>query len=193
MGRSDLMESLRKRGEEQLAAIEGESEKHREQMRLEQTRILDEERSQYLQAQHRRVSVLCEGILQQSRREAAMLRLKGQDELAQRLQGIARRLLPRLRQRDYEQAFQGLCKEIPAGTWSRIHVHPLDVSLARQAFAESEILGDESITGGLIAKGPQGRVRILNTLDKRLELAWETLLPLLVEDIWKREDGDGMA
>lgn len=62
-------------------------------------------------------------------------------------------------------------------------VHPDDQGLARAALPQALIVGDRRITGGLAVKGQGGRMRVDNTLAKRLERAWPELLPKLLSEL----------
>ena len=50
----------------------------------------------------------------------------------------------------------------------------------------------ETITGGMDAAMEDGTIRVINTFEKRLELAWADLLPLLISDVYQ-EVSDGAS
>lgn len=192
MGRPDLLESLERRGQEQMEALARQAHDEEDRLLQEQSRLREQCRCEHLQKLEGAMAALREEILAGARREAALIRLESESELAARLHALARRLLPGLRGQGYEEAFESLCLEIPSGTWSRIHVHPQDVHPAQKVFTSAQVLSDGTITGGLVAEDSAGDIRILNTLEKRLELAWEELLPRLLEALRVREDSDAM-
>jgi vacuolar-type H+-ATPase subunit E/Vma4 len=73
-----------------------------------------------------------------------------------------------------------------------VRVHPADIDLARKHLSDAEIVPVETITGGMDAAMEDETVRVINTFEKRLELAWADLLPLLISDVYQ-EVSDGAA
>ena len=66
-----------------------------------------------------------------------------------------------------------------------MRVNPEDIELAKAYFPDSEIIPDGNISGGLDVLTGDGRIRVINTFEKRLERAWADMLPELIRDIYK--------
>jgi vacuolar-type H+-ATPase subunit E/Vma4 len=81
--------------------------------------------------------------------------------------------------------FSLLVKELPHMHWKDVRVAPRDVEIAQKHFPDSNCLPDDNISGGLEVMRDDGRVSITNTFEKRLEKAWEDLLPLLISSMYK--------
>jgi hypothetical protein len=52
-------------------------------------------------------------------------------------------------------------------------------------FPDTEIKGDDALTGGLEAIADNGRIRVINSFEKRLEKAWHAMLPILISDVYE--------
>jgi vacuolar-type H+-ATPase subunit E/Vma4 len=100
--------------------------------------------------------------------------------VAERCRVLAGEELPRLRAQGGAALFRALADELPALRWTRIQVNLADLELARQRFPQCEVVADAGISGGLAADAEDGRIRIDNTLDTRLGVAWPELVPILV-------------
>jgi vacuolar-type H+-ATPase subunit E/Vma4 len=61
-------------------------------------------------------------------------------------------------------------------------VHPDDVERAKTCFPNAEITAMEEISGGLEVTSDDGLVTVVNTCEKRLERAWESLLPEMIKE-----------
>ena len=48
----------------------------------------------------------------------------------------------------------------------------------------------EQISGGLKVESPEGRVVIINSLDKRLEHLWPEILPEIMRELRQMKDGN---
>jgi V/A-type H+-transporting ATPase subunit E len=59
--------------------------------------------------------------------------------------------------------------------------------VARQLFPQAEIVIDEGISGGLVASSADGRITVINTLEKRLERLWPRLVPEILRDVVENE------
>ena len=81
------------------------------------------------------------------------------------------------------QLFQALAEEIPDCHWQRIIVNPRDKAAAGVRFPAAEVLVDPGISGGLEVQSADDRIRIINSLEKRLEHLWPELLPDLFIEI----------
>lgn len=158
----------------------------------------EEEVARYrAQAEARRVSeeaaaeeerrLTCADRSREIRRAAEQegLRLKGQAEvaLAERLYHLARRVMPVLQDEVRGEVFVRLARELPDRPWERVHVNPSDLAWAREFFPQAEVVADGDITGGVEALDCQGGVRVINSLEKRLERGWQAILPAIFAEL----------
>lgn len=126
-----------------------------------------------------------ETILSEAGRTARALRLTAEQDLTARLYRTATAALHLLRDGRYEDTFGSLARELGPGTWETVKVRPEDGGIAKICFPDSEIVEDGSITGGFEAVTDGGRVRVVNTFEKRLERAWAEMLPEIMKDVYK--------
>ena len=87
-----------------------------------------------------------------------------------------------LREKDYPGIFSLLAAELPPIGWETLRVNPTDAEIAADLFPRARIVPDTAICGGMEALAEEGRIRIINTLEKRLERVWPELLPALIEE-----------
>lgn len=192
MSSQELIESLRRAGEEKARLMREEAEREAEDLRLAVSRKVEELRRRYadqLAAASREES---QNALAEAGRRARAIRLDAERTLSDRLFLLARASLNRLREDGYSAVFEKLAAELPPMPWKLVRVHPADAVLARKCFPDAEIVPVETITGGVDAEVDGGKVRIVNTLEKRLERSWGELLPHLIRDVY-REVPDGTS
>jgi len=115
-------------------------------------------------------------------KEARLLRASAAQRFSNRLYGEFRSSLPLLRNEGYANAFAAMASELPPLSWKVVRVNPGDVSLAREHFPDAEIVSDCGISGGMDIATGDGRIRVINTLEKRLERIWEELIPDLMRE-----------
>ncbi len=120
------------------------------------------------------------------------IKLVAEKTLSDRLFPIARASLAQLRHDNYPAVFEKLAGELPALPWKLVQVHPSDIDLARRHLPDAEIVPMETISGGVDASNADGTIRVINTFEKRLELAWADLLPLLISAVYE-EVSDGSS
>ena len=108
--------------------------------------------------------------------------ISGNRLLSDRLYRIACSVLPLLRNQDYQRAFRNLAAEMPPLTWKTVRVNTDDVEEAREHFPEAAIVADPDISGGIDAETENGKIRVINTFNKRLERAWEEIIPNLMKE-----------
>jgi len=78
--------------------------------------------------------------------------------------------------------FSRLAAELPPIAWETLRVNPADAEVATRLFPRARIVPDSAICGGMEALAEEGRIRVINTLEKRLERVWPELLPALIEE-----------
>ena len=185
MGYKELIGSLRKESEEKVLLIWQEAEAEAEKIRAEAREKIQKMRKQYDRIQASAVKEQTEGILAEADKRARMIKLSAEKSLADRLYLIAVSSLHLLRNEGYKTVFKALIQELPDQKWHTVRVNPEDAELVKTFFPDSEIIPDGNITGGLDVTTGDGRARIINTFEKRLERAWMDMIPGLIRDVYK--------
>jgi len=192
MSSKELIESLRRSGDEKIRLLRQEAEREAEAFRTEATRKIVELRRQYEARLDAATGEETVHALAEAGNKARAIRLSAEQLLSERLLAISRTLLQQVRNDGYPAVFEKMAIELPSLAWNLVRVHPADVGLARKYFPEAEIIPVENFTGGMDVTIRDGTIRVINTLEKRLERAWNELLPLMVKDVY-REVGDGTS
>ncbi len=186
MGQEELIAALRRDGETKARQIWREVEQQAERLRTETAQSLDRQQQVVQERRQKEASTLLEEALVLAHRRAQQCRLETENRLAQRLRNLAEGLLPELADTGGEQLFRQLSREIPNEPWQKVKVAPRDEPVARSCYPKAEITLQESISAGLEVVGDEGRISIINTLEKRLEHLWQHLLPDLLRDLRER-------
>ncbi|HAK59322.1 MAG TPA: hypothetical protein DCO77_02920 [Nitrospiraceae bacterium] len=187
MGSRELIESLRKAADEKIQAIQQDAETETRKIKAEAVRRKDELRQDYARVQSAEAEEYGRARLAEANSRARALRLAAEQALAQRLQAAARSSLHSLRGTGYPGIFAALAQELPPLAWDSVRVNPEDVGLAKKQFPNAEIVADEEISGGMDAAAEGGRVRVVNTFEKRLERMWMHMLPALMTDAGEQD------
>jgi len=192
MGARELIESLRRASEESIRLHRKDAEQEAEAMQLSLDKRIAELRKHY-------ADELTAAEMEESRRARAeagsrvrAIKLASEKTLSDRLFSIARASLTQLRHDGYPASFEKLAQELPSLPWKLVRVHPADIDLARRHLSDAEVVPVETITGGMDAAMEDETIRVINTFEKRLELAWADLLPLLISDVYQ-EVSDGAS
>jgi len=188
MSCKELIESLRQRADERVSKLWADAEGEAGVARADVARRLGQLRAdgeKHLAAATRAAEVKA---LSEANNRARAVRLSAEQELARRLRAIATALLSTLRTGGYETAFGRMAREIPALEWETVRVHPDDAAAAGKIFPGAAIVSDRAISGGVDASAEDGSIRVINTLEKRLDRAWDELLPLLIKDVYEETD-----
>jgi vacuolar-type H+-ATPase subunit E/Vma4 len=192
MGSQELIESLRRAGEESIRHLKQDAERDAEFMRAsfsgktgELRRRLADELTAFTRDETRRV-------LAEEGGRARSIRLGAEKTLSDRLLSVARASLAQLRLTGYPEIFEKLARELPSLPWKTVRVHPVDKELACRHFPDAEIVTMVNITGGMDAETVGGAIGVINTFEKRIERAWADLLPLLINDVYQ-EASDGAS
>lgn len=189
MGYMELIEALRKEGEEKMRAIWREAEAEAEKIRRDAAVKIGEMKEKHGRVQASTAKDKSDDILSDAAKRARSIRLLSEEELSDRLYRLSVPLLRTLRGKDYKDVFSAIVKELPQNRWEVIRVNPEDEDIAKGYFPDSEIVRDINITGGLEASAAGGGIRILNTFEKRLERVWNELLPEIIRDARCSMDG----
>jgi V/A-type H+-transporting ATPase subunit E len=181
MGCRELIDSLKKEGDEKVLGIWREAEEEAGRicagvsLRLGAARRkADEDRSGDENLRR---------LLLEAETRARLVRLASADKLSRRLYARAVESLPVLRTQQYEAVFERLALGLPAADWQIVRVNPADKERAGKLFPRARIVTDISIAGGMDVEAEEGRIRVINTLEKRLERIWPRLLPELLADV----------
>jgi V/A-type H+-transporting ATPase subunit E len=189
MAYRELIIHLRKEGEEKIRQLWSNAEKEAELIRTEARNKTEDIKSEY-RKEHARTAVEQEGmVIFDAHKTAKGIRLSAEKMLAERLFSLVLPVLHEIRNEKYKNVFATLAGEIPESNWSEVNVSPEDAALAEQYFPDARIRTDSTITGGLEVLGNDGKIQVVNTFEKRLEKAWEDILPVLVKDIHQETEG----
>jgi hypothetical protein len=188
MGRETLLESLRGAAAEDRAALWRDARAAADQYAAELDRAFASERARLQQE----LATLTQNLTHEANAEAQRRRratdARDALALANRCRMLAEAELPRLRAAYGPPLFLALAAELPGLEWRRITVNPSDLETAQHVFPGAVVVGDANVRGGLTAETSDGRVRVSNTLETRLALAWPDLALTLVGR--RAPDGD---
>jgi V/A-type H+-transporting ATPase subunit E len=187
-----LIESLRLAGEEKVRLIRQEAEYEAKALQEAAAGKIEELRKHYADKLASAEGEEALRALAEAGSRARTVRLEAERALSERLYAIACSSLHLVRDNGYPAVFEKLALELPSFHWKLVRVNPADVGMARKYFPDAEITPIENITGGVDATVADSTVRVINTLEKRLERAWTEMLPLMVKDVY-REAFDGAA
>lgn len=182
MGRRELLEALQREGREKMAAISGRRAAEEERLRAaaaERRAALRQEHQEQCEDQ---CSSRKRQILAKAEREAALIRLRAEHSLAQRLLECAHNALPQLYRHDADRLFPLLAAELPPLPWQTIWTTPGDTARAAALFPTATIVPEPALAGGLKAAAAENILTVDNTLETRLEKSWPDLLPQLLAD-----------
>ncbi|HET6516558.1 MAG TPA: V-type ATP synthase subunit E [Thermodesulfovibrionales bacterium] len=193
MGYRELIESLRKAADERVRSIWQEAETEAEKIRNEGTRKAAQVRDEYAAMEGTEAEATGSAVIFDALNRSRMYRLTSEKRLSDRLFALAASCLSPLRDEGYGENFEVIVKELPLFPWKTVRVNPRDVGLARENFPDAEIVSDEGITGGVDAETEEGKVRVIDTFEKRLERAWVEILPALTKEIYEEAERRGTA
>jgi V/A-type H+-transporting ATPase subunit E len=181
MNYEELIESLWQEAEKKIETMiretsEEESKIEKEAM-LTLSRIRDDGQQHSSYESAKRI----EEILAEAEKNSRMISIEANIRLAERLYSTSCASLPGLRQQRYREIFMSMTSELPMLPWKIVRVNPEDSGIAAEQFPNAEIIADERITGGMDATTGDGKVRVINTFEKRLERAWEDIIPDLLK------------
>jgi V/A-type H+-transporting ATPase subunit E len=185
LGHRELIESLRKEGEESINRLWSEVKAQAEKINADTARRIEELRKKYRKIEETEVKKLEESILFGARKMARIITLSSVKVISDRLFPLAKSSLSELRNGRYREVFSTIVDELPDLVWEEVRVNPLDTTMCRERFPNSRVTPDDTISGGLEVIREDGRICIDNTFEKRLEIAWGDILPLLIKNICK--------
>jgi vacuolar-type H+-ATPase subunit E/Vma4 len=183
VSRAALIDDLRRKAAEDAEAVWRDAKAEAEKARLDAARQIEEQRASVAAEGAATARQLEEAATAEAERKAREIRMTASAALADRLRGLAGAELERIRQEGAARLFAALASELPVFRWERVRVHPADQQIAHAQFPEAEIECDAGIAGGMAVETEEGRIRVSNTLETRLETAWPDILPGLFADI----------
>ncbi|NIQ96834.1 MAG: hypothetical protein GWN87_23600 [Desulfuromonadales bacterium] len=183
MSDSELIETLRYKGEQRVRALWTEAEDEAERLQTEKEARLEKAREEIAQQLEQAEQSQARERLQQALEKSREIVLDAEHVLASRCYKLAAGMLGRLGGEDRRLLLRKLAEEIPEASWARVSVNPLDRDAASRLFPQAEIVTDEAISAGLAVSTAGGRIEIDNTLEKRLQRLWPALLPELMQQI----------
>lgn len=193
MGCKELIDSLRRAADEKLLEIRQQAKDEAEALKKQYSLKAEESR----QEEEARLDVMIKestaDILSDAKSKALLIKLSSEKEIADRLYRLAIESLDTLRDNGYGGVFSTLTEELPPLTWKTVHVNPADVDLAGRHFPSAAIVTDADISGGMDAMTEDGKIRAVNTFEKRLERSWERMVPLLMKELHGRTDKHGAS
>ncbi len=184
MGYRELIESLKSEAEKTIEKIWKEKKEEGGAIK----KVFDEEmkrfRDEYISSKKIEILKKTESIIFIAKRKSHEIKLNAEEEFEKRLYSIAKEMLPLLRDERYHDVFGKLASEISDNKWKKIIVNPDDISLAEIHFKNAEIIPDGKISGGFVAISEDGKITIDNTFEKRLERAWQSIIPETIKEIY---------
>lgn len=182
-----LFDHLRAVGEEKIRAVRLQAEAEVQGFREEKEAALAEERKRCQLQGQQSLMEHGRGLMTEAEEKAWLRQSEAERQLADRLYELAKKELPLLREQCGNRLLETCSKELPQAKWQKLRVHESEVNLARTLFPEAEIKGDDTISGGLVAESADGRIMVINTLEKRLERSWPRILPEFLRTLRKEK------
>ncbi len=185
MGCKELIESLLRVRDEKIISIWDEVENEAEKIRAEVTRKAEQIRAECERKKSAAAGEKIARAISDANSAVRARRLSMEQEISQRLLSLASASLARLRNSNYPEAFRAMARELPPLPWRTVRVNPGDTALAKKHFPDAEIVSDGTITGGMDVMTDGGKIRVVNTFEKRLERTWPDVLPGLIRDVYE--------
>lgn len=192
MGSQELIDSLRRAGEEGIRHLQQDAERDAEFMRSSLAGKTGELRKRFADEVAAFARDETRRVLAEEGGRARSIRLESEKALSDRLLSVALASLARLRHDRYPEIFEKMARELPPLPWKIVRVNPVDKELANRHFPDAEIMLVETISGGMDAETADRAINVVNTFEKRIERAWAELLPLLINDVYQ-EASDGAS
>jgi V/A-type H+-transporting ATPase subunit E len=183
MGYRELTDALLSAGDEKVRQLRQATEAEADHIRGEAAAGIKKLQDDYRRRQESATAAETGIILAKAEWQAALIKLEAEKVLTGRLYTLAHDNLARLRDARYAELFAALVEELLPCQWQTVRVNPADSELTKASFPGAAIETDSAITGGMEVIAEGGRVRVDNTLDKRLERAWPELLPRLLNAV----------
>lgn len=183
MGYEELIRSLQEEADEKVRQLRNDAFAEAERIREDASKRVDRARSEYEEEMKNIARKIQDNILFDAEKKAKEIILRAEKKLSDLLFSHAMTCLHSLRSEGYGRVFTALAGELPHFQWKEVRVASEDVEYAKELFPHACIVPDGSITGGLEVHSENGRICIINTFEKRLERAWEGMLPLIMQEV----------
>lgn len=183
MSHEALIEDLRAKSRERVRQYWADAETKVAEFRQQKKDALAQKKREMQNQLENDVQHVAAPILHEAQRVALNIEDDAMRELSDRLYALAVDMLPLVREKEYDDLFAELVGEIPSLEWQKVRVNPVDEELARSLFPDAKIIKDDSVLGGFEVSTDDGRFRVANLLQKRLEKGWRMALPELLEEI----------
>jgi vacuolar-type H+-ATPase subunit E/Vma4 len=181
MGHQELIDALIIEGEEKIRSIWQKAKAESEKILLVRDNKILETKERYEQLRQIIYHKKKQKVMLEAEKKARRIRLEAEEIFLEKIYNLSLSILPILRE-DYDlYAFK---KELFECKWETVEVNQADQAIAKDMFPDSDILVDNSISGGLRVKTKDERICIDNTLEKRLERAWNQIIPELIKEIY---------
>jgi vacuolar-type H+-ATPase subunit E/Vma4 len=183
MGYEELIKGLRAEADEKIRQLWKDVNEEATRIRDEEAERFDDAREKHEESLKTAVRETCDNILVEAERESRKIMAEAEKKLSDRLFSLAMASLVSLRNEEYEKVFSELAREIYSPQWKEVRVASGDVEFAEGLFPGAHIVRDDGITGGLEVHSENGQISVDNTFEKRLERAWEDMLPLIMQEV----------
>lgn len=193
MSYQELIAALRKEADETVEELWREARAEAARAGEEQAAVLERLRRESLARRSAAAGESAREVLGEAEREAQRVRLAALRDLSERLAALGGALLDRVREERDEGLLEALVRELPPHVWETVRVNPANAQAARRLFPGAEVVPDPAIRGGLRVGGDGGRIRVDNTLEKRLARGWPELLPRLIASARREAKPDDVA
>jgi vacuolar-type H+-ATPase subunit E/Vma4 len=193
LGHNELINSLRRDGEETVKRLWSEVKAEAEKIASETSQRIGELKEEHAKILDLAVMKEERSVLSEAEKRVSIIRLSMEQGLSERLFPLAVSCLGELRTERYRDVFTSLADELPDTEWEEVRVNSRDEEIAREVFPGLRIVTDNNISGGLEVIRKGGKISVANTFKKRLENAWQDILPLLIKDICKEGEDNGSA
>lgn len=193
MAQQELEAALRREGEEKAREVWQDVERKARDLRAETDRKVAAVLEKSRQCQCAETLRLREDAKAVALHRTRLRCLAAEDQLAERLKEMAQVILLEMGNSGGDSLFTALADEIPAFDWQNVKVGDRDKTRAKIRFPDAEIETNDRISGGLEVQASDGRLIIINTLEKRLAHLWAELLPELMTELRQRIGDDEVA
>ena len=188
MSHDALIADLCQKSDAKIKQFRADAEQRVEKFRKEKQDEYEQQQTEVLSQQANEAEKVTAPILHEAHHKALVIEDEAMGRLAKKFYTLAVEMLVKARENDYEATFAGLVKEVPEVAWEIIRVNPGDIEFAEKYFPSCTIEADPKIIGGFFASADDGKYQVVNTLQSRLEMGWQTILPMLLLDVIKEKD-----
>ena len=190
MGKDELKKALADEAEERIRALWAVAETEIDGLRGQVALQREEQAAKSARQLDKAVAELRTACHQQALEEGRRAILEAETDLAERMLGVARTLLPQMIAAKRSTWLKCLAEELPDHPWEEVRVSPADLDQAVELFPGAQVIPEEALAGGVIVTAGGGRLRVDNSLEKRLERRWPEILPMLFAEIRRKAAED---